>query len=90
MSVADAAAVRMPSAATTAANSESKASTATIGANTSAIMPMTASILACRMRPAAIGAVATRSGASSPEIDSQASPPASWPAAITTTGINTT
>jgi len=37
-----------------------------------------------------IGAVATRSGASSPEIASHASPPASWPAAITSTGTSTT
>ena len=43
-----------------------------------------------RRGAAAIGALATRSGASSPEIDSQARPPASWPAAITTTGISTT
>ena len=33
------------------------------------------------------GAVATRSAASSPEIVSQARPPASWPAAITITGV---
>ena len=68
----------------------SNASTATIGANTRAMAPMTASILARRMRRAVIGAVATRSGASSPEMASQARPPASWPAAITITGISTT
>ena len=76
-SVAAAAAVRMPSAETKAANGDSKASTATIGANTSAIMPITASILARSARRGAIGALAIRSGASSPEIDSQARPPAS-------------
>ena len=48
---------------------------ATIGAKTSAIMPMTASILAQRTRFGVIGAVATKSGASSPEIESHASPP---------------
>ena len=90
MSVAAADAVSTPSAATSAANGASKASTTIIGAKTSAIMPITASILARKTRPGAIGALAMRSGASSPEIDSQARPPASWPAAITTTGISTT
>jgi hypothetical protein len=46
-------------------------------------MPITASTLAQRIRREVIGAVATRSGASSPEIDSRASRPASWPAAWT-------
>jgi len=67
----------MPSAETNAAKGASHASTATIGANTSAIAPITASIFAHNMRAGGIGAVATRSGASSPEIVSQASPPAS-------------
>ena len=35
------------------------------------------------------GAVATSSGASSPEIASQASPPANWPEAMTSTGTTT-
>ena len=51
--------------------------------------PITASIFADMIRRAEIGAVATRSGASSPEIDSHANPPPSWPAAITTTGTST-
>ena len=37
-----------------------------------------------------IGAVTTRSCASSPEMASQLRPPASWPAAMTITGITTT
>ena len=52
--------------------------------------PMTASILARTIWRAATGAVATSSGASSPEIASQASPPASCPAAMTSTGTSTT
>ncbi len=51
---------------------------------------MTASTLARTMPPAGTGALATRSGASSPEIASHASPPASCPAAITRTGTSTT
>ena len=54
------------------------------------IAPITASILARTIRAAATGAVATSSGASSPEIASQARPPASCPAAITSTGTSTT
>ena len=60
------------------------------GANAIAMPPSTASTLARTMWLRGIGAVATRSGASSPEIASQASPPASWPAAITSTGTSTT
>ena len=41
-------------------------------------------------RVAGTGAVAMRSGASSPEIASQANPPASCPAAMTKTGTNRT
>ena len=67
-------------------NSEAKTSAATSGLKMTAIAISTTSILA-RITPAGVsGAVATRSGASSPEIVSQASPPASWPAAITMTG----
>ncbi len=47
----------------------------------------TTSILARMTLDGVSGAVATRSGASSPEIVSQASPPASCPAAITMTGV---
>src|SRR5262249_28077347 len=53
--------------ATTPANTESSVSTATIGANTNTIIPMTASILAQRTRREPIGPVVTRSGASSHE-----------------------
>ena len=49
----------------------------------------TTSILARIMREVGSGAVATRSGASSPDIVSHPSPPASCPAAITTTGAQT-
>ena len=83
IAVAAAAADRIPSPQTTPAKTASSVSTATIGANTNAIMPITASTLAQRIRREVIGAVATRSGASSPEIDSRASRPASWPAAWT-------
>ena len=62
----------------------------TNGANTSATLPVTASILARTIQCDGTGAVATRSGASSPEMASQASPPASWPAAITSTGTSST
>ena len=72
-----------PESANNAAKTASSVSTATIGANTNAIMPITASTLAQRIRREVIGAVATSSGASSPEIDSLASLPASWPAAWT-------
>lgn len=68
-----------PESANNAAKTASSVSTATIGANTNAIMPITASTLAQRIRREVIGAVATRSGASSPEIDSRASRPASPP-----------
>ena len=50
----------------------------------------TTSILARVTRDGASGAVATRSAASSPEIVSQARPPASCPAAITMTGVTST
>ena len=39
---------------------------------------------------AAAARLPTRSAASSPEIVSQARPPASWPAAITMTGVTST
>jgi hypothetical protein len=52
------------------------------------MMPRTASTFARRMARAAIGAAAMRSGASSPEIVSQARPPASCPAAMTSTGTS--
>src|SRR5262245_30790228 len=75
--VAAAAAARMLSPHTFAANRSSNAMNATSGAKISATMPITASILARKIRLVAIGAVETRSGASSPEMVSHANPPAS-------------
>src|SRR5438874_11924847 len=72
-----AAATMIPNAATLACNDEVKASATRNGAKTSAMPPITASILARTITAAAIGALATRSGASSPEMVSHASPPAS-------------
>ena len=79
-----------PNAVTTACSGEAKASAATSGAKTAAIAISTTSILARVMRDGGIGAVATRSAASSPEIVNQARPPASWPAAIAITGVIST
>src|SRR5580704_2546327 len=86
IAVAAVVAMTMPPLATSACQGESTARTATSGANTKAMTPSTASTLARRIKLAGTGAVATRSGASSPEIASQARPPASWPAAMTRTG----
>src|SRR5580658_11235821 len=86
--VAAVVAMMMPQAATKACQSEANASTASKGVNTTAITPSTASTLARRIKLDGTGAVATRSGASSPDIASQARPPASWPAAITSTGTS--
>ena len=80
----------MPSADAMASRGEASAIARTNGANTTATLPVTASILARITQLSGIGAVATRSGASSPEIASQARPPASWPAAITSTGTSST
>ena len=63
--------------------------TATNGAKIIAMAPSTASIFARRMKRDGTGAVATSSGASSPEIASHANPPASCPAAMTSTGTRT-
>jgi hypothetical protein len=84
--VADAEAIATPPVATTAGQGAIAASARSNGANTSAIAPITASIFACRIARGGTGADATRSGASSPDTASQASPPASWPAPITSTG----
>jgi hypothetical protein len=70
MLIADAALRRMHTAATTAGLVEANVSAATNGAKTKAIAPITASIFAQMTRSAETGAVATWSGASSPEIDS--------------------
>jgi hypothetical protein len=76
--VAAAAAVSTPMAVVTAGQTDMKASTSTNGKNASMMAPSTASTLACTIWLAFTGAVAIRSGASSPEMASQASPPASW------------
>ena len=60
----------------------------TIGLKTIAMPPATASALARHTRAAVTGAEAIRSGASSPEMASQASPPANCPAAMISTGTS--
>src|ERR1700721_1645770 len=77
MAVAEIAAAAMPKAATVAPIGETKPRAITKGQNTITIAPITASIFAHNNREAGTGAEATRSGASSPEMVSQASPPAS-------------
>ncbi len=69
---------------------EAKARAAISGAKTAPIAISTTSILARITRDGGSGAVATRSAASSPDIVSQARPPASCPAAITITGVIST
>src|ERR1700722_5711731 len=86
IAVAAVVAMTIPPLAASACQGERIARTATIGANTTAMTLSTALTLARRIKLAGAGAVATRSGASSPEIASQARPPASWPAAMTRTG----
>src|SRR6202035_4596602 len=88
--VAAAALMITPMAVTAACGGEAKPSASTSGAKMMAIAISTTSILARTTRAGGSGAVATRSAASSPEIVSQASPPASWPAAITITGVIST
>ena len=90
IAVADAAATMMPSAVTAACSGEANSQGIISGAKMTAIAISTTSILARVTRDAGNGAVATRSAASSPEIVSQARPPASWPAAITMTGVIST
>src|SRR5262245_46857865 len=74
ISVAAVGETKIPTAATSASCGEARAIASTSGANTSATLPVTASILAHTIQFAGIGAVAIRSGASSPEIASQARP----------------
>src|SRR5437667_7495970 len=88
MAVAEIVAIAAPNAATGTAAGEENAISRISGANTTATTMRTTSILARITRDGTSGAVAIRSGASSPEIESQAIPPASWPAAITITGTN--
>src|SRR4051812_11114096 len=87
MAPADTVAMTTKMAVTTACVGEATANAAINGAKIAAIAIITTSILARITLPGGIGAVATRSAASSPEIVSQARPPASWPAAITITGV---
>ena len=75
---------------TAACSGEANASASTSGAKMTPIAISTTSILARVTREGGSGAVATRSAASSPEIVSHARPPASWPAAITITGVIST
>src|SRR4051794_27411131 len=90
IAVADTVATMTPDVVTAACSGEAKASAATSGAKMTAIAISTTSILALITREGGIGAVAIRSAAASPEIVSQARPPASWPAAITITGVIST
>src|SRR5438874_3691565 len=90
IAVAEAAATMTPSAVTTACGSKANSSANISGANIRPIAISTTSILVRIMRDGDSGALVTRSAASSPEIVSHARPPASWPAAITTTGVIST
>src|SRR3954451_2921880 len=87
IAVAEAALTMTAPALTAAWNAEAKASAAISGQKMTAIAISTTSILARTTLDGVSGAVATKSGASSPEIVSQASPPASCPAAMTMTGV---
>src|SRR3954468_24729462 len=87
---ADIVAMTTPAAVIAAWDCEARARAATSGAKIATIVISTTSILARVMREGGIGADATRSAASSPQIVSQASPPASWPAAMTMTGVIST
>src|SRR5205085_1811441 len=75
--VADTAPMMTPDAVTAACDGEAKASASTSGAKMTPIAISTTSILARMTRAGRSGAVATRSAASSPDIVSQARPPAS-------------
>src|SRR5882724_9140832 len=74
MAVAETVAARMPTAETRAPKGAATARAATKGAKTRAIPPITASIFARSTWRAETGADAMRSGASSPEMASQARP----------------
>src|SRR5258705_2815039 len=87
IAVAEAAAMMTPEAVTAAWNGEAKISATISGAKIAPIAINTTSILARVTREGGSGAVATRSAASSPDMVSHARPPASWPAAITITGV---
>ena len=86
-SIADA---KTPIAATSALAGEANASATTKGAKMMAMHSSTAAIFARSRRCFGIGAVSTRSGASSPETVSHARPPASCPADIMSTGTKIT
>src|SRR6186713_3466541 len=68
IAVADIVAMITPAAVTAAWGGEAKARAATSGAKIAAIVTSTTSILACVTREGGIGADATRSAASSPQI----------------------
>src|ERR1700738_4364639 len=87
IAAAETVAMITPSAVIVACQTEANARAITSGAKTAPIAISTTSILARVTRDGGIGAVATRSAASSPEIVNQARPPASCPAAITMTGV---
>ena len=87
IAVAEAALTTIAPALIAAWNGEAKATAATSGPKITAVAISTTSILARVKLHGASGAGAARSGASSPEIVSQAGPPASCPAAITMTGV---
>jgi hypothetical protein len=88
MNVAEAAAVATPTAVTSADMGATTAMATTKGPKTMAVAPITASVLARITQAFFIGAEAIRSGASSPEIASQARPPANCPAAMISIGTS--
>src|SRR5262245_29119093 len=89
MAVEDAAAAALPRATTMAWRTEINASRPANGRITTPTHCITTSIFARRRRGSVNGADSTRSGASAPEIVSQASPPASCPADMIRTGTRT-
>jgi hypothetical protein len=90
IAAADTVAMTTKMAVTAACTGEATANAAVNGAKMAVMAIITTSILARITLPDGIGADAIRSAASSPEIVSQARPPASWPAAITMTGVIST
>src|SRR3981189_3050581 len=90
MAVAEADAITTPDAVTAACSGEANISATINGTKMTPIVISTPAILAPVARGGGNGGVATRSAASSPDIVSHARPPASWPAAITMTGMIST
>src|SRR5262249_40024118 len=87
-SVADMAEMTMPTTAIAASRGDASPITATKGLNTISTLRITASVLARMTKLGGMGAVATRSGASPPEIADQARAPGRGPAAHTSTGTS--